>query len=53
MAEEVHTTGRVILATVHKELAALRQEQIHNFGADPRIARCSGSMTAVIEPAEG
>jgi ATP-dependent Clp protease adaptor protein ClpS len=53
MAAEVHATGRVILATVHKELAALRQEQIHNFGADPRIPRCKGSMTAIIEPAEG
>lgn len=53
MATEVHMTGRVILATVHKELAALRQEQIHHFGADPRIPHCQGSMSAIIEPAEG
>jgi ATP-dependent Clp protease adaptor protein ClpS len=53
MASEVHTAGRVVAATVHKELAALRQEQIHHFGADPRIPRCQGSMTAIIEPAEG
>jgi ATP-dependent Clp protease adaptor protein ClpS len=52
MAEEVHTTGRVVVATVHKELALLRQEQIHNYGADWRIPRCQGSMTAIIEPAE-
>lgn len=53
MAAEVHTAGRVILATMHKELALLRQEQIHNFGPDPLIPRCKGSMTAVVEPAEG
>lgn len=51
MAWEVHRTGRVIVATVHKELAELRQEEIHAYGADPRIPRCKGSMSAVIEPA--
>ena len=50
MAWEVHTTGRVIVATVHLELAELKQEQVHAYGADPRIPRCKGSMTAVIEP---
>lgn len=52
MAEEVDRTGRVIVWTAHRELAELRQEQIHGYGADPRIARSAGSMSAVLEPAD-
>ena len=51
MAKEVDSTGRVILLTTTKEHAELKQEQIHAFGPDPLLARCQGSMTAVIEPA--
>lgn len=51
MAKEVDESGRVICATVHKELAELRQEQIHEFGPDPRLPECKGSMSATIEPA--
>ena len=51
MAEEVDDTGRVIVVTCHKELAELRKEQIENFGADPRLPECRGSMSAMIEPA--
>lgn len=50
MAKEVDATGRVICATVHKELAELKQEQIHAYGKDGLIASCKGAMTAVIEP---
>jgi ATP-dependent Clp protease adaptor protein ClpS len=52
-AKEVDTAGRVILLTTHKELAELKRDQILSYGADVRIARCKGSMTAVIEPAKG
>jgi ATP-dependent Clp protease adaptor protein ClpS len=52
MALEVHTQGRVIVDTTSRERAELKQEQIHAFGPDPRLARCKGSMSAVIEPAE-
>lgn len=52
MAKTVDEHGRVIVVTVHKELAELRQEQIHDFGPDPRIPKCPGSMRAEIEPAE-
>ena len=52
MAQEVDSTGRVIVLTTHRELAELRRDQIHAFGADVRIASCKGSMSAVIEPAE-
>jgi ATP-dependent Clp protease adaptor protein ClpS len=51
MAMEVHTTGRVIVATTHLEHAELKREQIHAFGPDPLIPRCKGSMSAIIEPA--
>jgi ATP-dependent Clp protease adaptor protein ClpS len=53
MAKEVDSTGRVICATVHKELAELKRDQILAFGRDPLIARCKGSMSAEIEPAIG
>ncbi len=51
MAMEVHTTGRVVVATTNLEQAELKRDQIHAFGPDPRIPRCKGSMSATIEPA--
>lgn len=53
LAEEVDSNGRVIVLTTHKELAELKRDQILAYGIDARIASCKGSMTAVIEPAEG
>jgi len=50
IAKEVHEQGRAIVWTGTLELAELKQELIHGFGADPMISRCKGSMTAVIEP---
>ena len=52
MAREVDTTGRVIVFTGSRERCELIQEQIHNWGADPLIPWCKGSMSAVIEEAE-
>src|SRR5215813_7030070 len=46
MAWEVHTRGRVIVDTTSRERAELKRDQIHAFGADPRIERCQGSMSA-------
>lgn len=51
LASEVDSTGRVILDTTSLERAELKRDQIHAFGRDWRVARCQGSMTAVIEPA--
>jgi len=51
MANTVNSEGRVVVATVHKELAELRLEQIHGYGPDPRTANSKGSMRASIEPA--
>ena len=53
MALEVHTTGRVIVATFDLEQAELKRDQIHAFGPDPLVRRCKGSMSAIIEPAHG
>lgn len=53
MALKVHATGRVIVATTNLEQAELKREQIHAFGPDPRIPRCRGSMSAILEPAHG
>ena len=52
MADEVSSSGRVIVATVHKELAELRQQQIEEYGPDPLIPKCQGSMRAIIECSE-
>ncbi len=52
MAREVDTTGRVIVETTTKERAELKRDQIHSYGADWRIPRCKGSMSAIIEPAD-
>lgn len=52
MAKLVDTTGRAIVCTTSLERAELKRDQIHAYGPDPRIPRCRGSMSAVIEPAE-
>ncbi len=52
MAMEVDASGRVVVATVHKELAELRQQQIEEYGPDQRVPECKGSMRATIECAE-
>lgn len=48
---EVDQSGRVIVETTHLERAELKRDQIHTYGADPRLERSSGSMRAVLEPA--
>ena len=50
LARTVDKDGRAIVDTTHKERAELKRDQILAFGTDPRIAKCRGSMSAVIEP---
>lgn len=50
MACEVDATGRVIVDTTHRERAELKRDQIHAYGADPRLSHSHGSMRATIEP---
>ncbi|CAA9412396.1 MAG: hypothetical protein AVDCRST_MAG64-2386 [uncultured Phycisphaerae bacterium] len=53
LAKEVDETGRVIVLTTHLERAELKRDQIMAYGADPRSSKSTGSMRAVVEPAEG
>lgn len=53
IAQEVDRTGRAVVFTTHRELAELKRDQIHAYGTDLRVATCAGSMSALIEPAEG
>ena len=53
MAWQVDKKGRAIIATTSQEQATVMRDQIHAFGKDFRLDRCAGSMSAVIEPAEG
>jgi ATP-dependent Clp protease adaptor protein ClpS len=50
-AVEVDTTGRTIVMTCEREQAEFGRDQIHGYGADPRMPQSKGSMTAVLEPA--
>jgi len=50
-AVEVDTTGRTIVMTCEREQAEFGRDQIHAYGADPRMARSQGSMSAIVEPA--
>ena len=52
MACEVDQRDRIIVETTSRERAELKQEQIHAYGRDERLARSKGSMSADIEPAE-
>jgi len=52
-ALEVDTTGRTIVMTCEKEQAEFARDQIHAYGADPRMVQSKGSMSAIIEPAAG
>lgn len=52
IARQVDKSGRAICLTTTQEHAELKRDQIHAFGADPRITRSKGSMSATIEPVE-
>jgi ATP-dependent Clp protease adaptor protein ClpS len=50
-AIEVDTTGRTVVMTCEKPQAEYARDQIHGFGADPRMPKSKGSMSAVLVPA--
>ena len=52
-AVEVDTMGRTVVMICEREAAEFARDQIHGYGADWRLPRCKGSMSAVLEPAEG
>ncbi|MEP6963029.1 MAG: ATP-dependent Clp protease adaptor ClpS [Acidobacteriota bacterium] len=48
---EVDATGRTIVITCELPQAEFGRDQIHAYGADPRMENSKGSMSAVVEPA--
>ena len=50
-AEEVDRRGRTIIITCERPQAEFARDQIQAYGPDPRLPRCAGSMSAVVEPA--
>jgi ATP-dependent Clp protease adaptor protein ClpS len=50
-AVEVDTKGRTIVLTCDQQAAEFGRQQIHGYGADPRMERSQGSMSAIVEPA--
>lgn len=50
-AVEVDTTGRTVVITCEQAQAEFARDQIHAYGADPRMAKSKGSMSAVLIPA--
>lgn len=51
LACAVDREGRVVVETCMLERAEWKRDQIMAYGADWRIPRCRGSMTAVLEKA--
>src|SRR5205823_7608127 len=47
----IHTTGRAIVYTTHKELAELKRDQVLAYGPDPRMSISKGPLDCYIEPA--
>ena len=50
-AEEVDSTGRTVLITCEKPQAEFARDQVISYGADWRLERSKGSMSAIVEPA--
>ncbi len=51
LAGVVDTQGRAIVETASLDQVTRHQRQIHAYGADWRIERSKGSMSAIVEPA--
>lgn len=50
-AIEVDSEGKTVVITCERPQAEFAQQQIHGFGADPRMPKSKGSMSAVLVPA--
>jgi len=48
-AREVDGTGRTIVITCELPEAEFGRDQIHAYGADWRMAKSKGSMSAIVE----
>src|SRR5262249_17514831 len=47
----IHTTGRAVVYTTHKEKAELKRGQVLAYGPDPRMSISKGPLGCYIEPA--
>ena len=47
----IHTAGRAVVYTTHKEKAELKRDQVLAYGADPRMSESKGPLGCYIEPA--
>jgi len=47
----IHTTGRAIVYTTHREKAELKRDQVLAYGPDPRMSISKGPLGCYIEPA--
>src|SRR5579864_9646681 len=52
-AVEVDSTGRTIVMTCELAQDEFGRDQIHAYGADPRMPQSKGSMSAIVEPVAG
>ncbi len=48
---KIHTSGRAIVYTTHKEKAELKRDQVLSYGPDPRMSVSKGPLSCYIEPA--
>jgi ATP-dependent Clp protease adaptor protein ClpS len=53
LAALVDNAGQVVLETAGHDQVSDHQSQVHAHGADPSIPKCKGSMSAIIEEADG
>ncbi len=47
----IHSAGRAVVYTTHKEKAELKREQVLAYGPDPRMSISKGPLGCYIEPA--
>lgn len=52
LTQKIHSHGKAIVYTTHKEKAELKREQVLSCGADPRMSVSKGPLGCYIEPAE-
>lgn len=52
-AQQVDLTGRTVVITCGLPQAEFGRDQIHAYGADPRMPQSTGPMRAILEPATG
>ena len=51
IAAMVDTQGRAVVETAEYDRVSRDQHRIHGYGPDPRVERCAGSMSALVEEA--